>query len=67
MTIKEEQELDQELIELQNDAQFNIEAINNDATVTVDGKYMKNSRVAMITAKKLLRISEILAIYEKEY
>ena len=67
MTSKEEQELDHELSNLQDDVQFNIEAIINDSTVTIDGKYVPNSEVAVTTAKKLLRISEILAIYEKEY
>jgi hypothetical protein len=67
MTSKEEQKLDNELSELQIDVESNIYAIINDSTVTIDGKYVPNSKVAVTTAKKLLRISEILAIYEKEY
>lgn len=66
MTSKEEQELDHELIELQIDVKSNIYAITNDSTVTISGEYVPNSRLAVITAEKLLRISEILAIYEKE-
>ena len=67
MTSKEEQKLDNELSELQIDVESNIYAIINDSTVTIDGKYVPNSQVAVAAAKKLLRISEILAIYEKEY
>lgn len=66
MMSKEEQELDHELMELQIDVKSNIYAITNDCGVTIDGKYVPNSRLAVITAEKLLRISEILAIYEKE-
>lgn len=66
MISKEEQELDHELMELQIDVKSNIYAIINDSAVTIDGKYEPNSKVAVITAKKLLRISEILSIYEEE-
>lgn len=66
MTNKEEQELDHELSDLQDDVQFNIEATINDGAVTISGEYVPNSKAAVIIAKKLLRISEILAIYEKE-
>ena len=66
MTSKEEQKLDNELMELQNDVESNICAIINDGTVTIGGEYVPNSRLAVITAKSLLRISEILAVYEKE-
>lgn len=66
MMSKEEQELDHELIKLQTDVESNIYAIINDSTVTISGKYVPSSRLAVITAKKLLRISEILSIYEEE-
>lgn len=63
---REEKELDHELLKLQTDVESNIYAIINDSAVTISGEYVPNSRLAVITAKKLLRISEILAIYEKE-
>lgn len=66
MMSKEEQELDHELSKLQIDVESNIYAIINDSTVTISGEYVPNSRLAVITAEKLLRISEILSIYEKE-
>lgn len=53
MTSKEESKLDHELSELQIDVESNIYAIINDNTVTISGEYVPNSRLAVITAKKL--------------
>ncbi|PIO83786.1 hypothetical protein BSQ39_09510 [Loigolactobacillus backii] len=63
---KEEIALDHELVNLIEDIKFNVHAIEEDSTVTVDGKYIPSSEVAVTTAKELLRASEILKLYENE-
>lgn len=63
---KEEIALDHELVNLIEDIKFNVHVIEEDSTVTVDGKYISNSELAVTTAKKLLRVSEILKLYENE-
>lgn len=63
---KEEIALDHELGNLIDDIQLNVHAITEDCTVTVDGKYISNSELAVTTAKELLRVSEILKLYENE-
>ena len=63
---KEEIALDHELGNLIDDIQLNVHAIAEDSTVTVDGKYISNSELAVTTAKELLRVSEILKLYENE-
>lgn len=63
---KEDTALDHELVYLIDDIKLNVHAIAEDSTVTVDGKYIPNSELAVTTAKKLLRVSEILKLYENE-
>lgn len=63
---KEDTALDHELVNLIDDIKLNVHAIAEDSTVTVDGKYIPNSELAVTTAKKLLRVSEILKLYENE-
>ena len=63
---KEEIALDHELGNLIDDIQLNVHGIAEDSTVTVDGKYISNSELAVTTAKELLRVSEILKMYENE-
>jgi hypothetical protein len=63
---KEEIALDHELGNLIDDIQLNVHAIAEDSTVTVDGKYISNSELAITAAKELLRVSEILKLYENE-
>lgn len=58
--------LDHELVNLIDDIKFNVHVIEEDSTVTVDGKYISNSELAVTTAKELLRVSEILKLYENE-
>lgn len=63
---KEEMALDRELGDLIDDIQLNVHAIAEGSTVTVDGKDILNSELAVTTAKELLRVSEILKLYENE-
>lgn len=63
---KEAIALDRELENLIEYIQLNVQCIAEDNTVTVDGKYIPNSELAVTTAKELLRVSEILKLYENE-
>ncbi|WP_054662750.1 MULTISPECIES: hypothetical protein [Lacticaseibacillus] len=63
---KEEMALDRELGDLMDDINLNILAITEDSNVTVGGKYVPNSELAITAAKELLRVSEILKLYENE-
>lgn len=56
--------LEKELDALLQDSEENISIIENFDSTYLRG--VKNSELAITTAKKLLRISEILSIYEKE-
>ncbi|KRN25238.1 hypothetical protein FC75_GL000791 [Lacticaseibacillus camelliae DSM 22697 = JCM 13995] len=49
-----------------DDINLNILAITEDSNVTVGGKYVPNSELAITAAKELLRVSEILKLYENE-
>ena len=63
---KEEIALDHELGNLIEYIKLNVQCIAEDNTVKVDGKYIPNSELAVTTAKELLRVSEILKLYENE-
>lgn len=63
---KEEIALDHELGNLIDDIQLNVHAIAEDSSVTVGGKHVPNSELAITAAKELLRVSEILRLYENE-
>lgn len=58
--------LDHELVGLLDTIKQNVETITDDSTVTIDGRWIPNSRLAVMTAQRLLRVSEILAIFEAE-
>ena len=49
-----------EMLEMLDEIKFYFGAVENDSTVCIGGKYVTNSQVALIIAKKALRVSEIL-------
>ena len=57
--------LDDELTNLLYEIDVNLDVIRNDSTVISDGVYKPNSAVAVETANWLLRVSEILQVFEE--
>lgn len=49
-----------EMLETLDEIKFYFGAVENDSTVCIGGKYVANSQVALLIAKKALRVSEIL-------
>lgn len=61
---EEENRKDQELARLLEDVKEDVTAIYNYSTVTINGKYIPNSKLAVKAAKNLLRVSELLEFFD---
>lgn len=57
--------LDDELTGLLYGISVNLDAIRNESTIISDGIYKPNSAVAVESASKLMRVSEILQTFEE--
>ncbi|MFT8555985.1 hypothetical protein [Liquorilactobacillus hordei] len=56
--------LDNEFDKLISDIEFDVKAISNGDTVTINGVYIPNSQLAVKTAENLCRLSFILRSFE---
>ncbi|KRL03296.1 hypothetical protein [Liquorilactobacillus capillatus] len=61
---EEESRKDQELTRLLEDVKEDVTAVYNYSTVTINGKYVPNSKLAVMAAKNLLRVSELLEFFD---
>ena len=61
---EEENRKDQELARLLEDVKEDVTAVYDYSTVTINGKYVPNSKLAVRAAKNLLRVSELLEFFD---
>ncbi len=61
---EEENRKDQELVRLLEDVKEDVTAVYDYSTVTINGKYVPNSKLAVRAAKNLLRVSELLEFFD---